>query len=539
MVANTKIEWCDHTWNPWIGCTKVGPGCAHCYAENLMDKRMGVAVWGPGNERVRTKDANWKMPLRWNAQADAFMAQHGHRQRVFCASLADVFDNAVDPQWRADLFALIAATPNLDWLILTKRVGNVLPMIRLALEFVYKAHSTGYNKAHETSTTRTGSLRGRLIGRTRDRQVGPGMAPEEADIRPLDGRCQDDSLQSSQSRDGDGGRLFSGSLDAQRQAGGGSSSSAGVVSLQGSDSRRADHQPQERQQGEQQAKQLGVGDLQRAEEPRNSGTGREAPRCAGVEAPENTSERVGRDGNAKSAQERNDDKRHRNSVQCDAERSLTDLPQRDLDARPALKVWLEAWMAGQPPSNVWIGATIVNQVEADRDIPKLLDVPARVRFLSMEPLLGPVDLTHIEVFGGDAEIYPLKGTTDCVDEDGAPTDDVPALDWVIVGGESGPGARPMHPDWARSLRDQCEAAGVPFLFKQWGEWASVSTSPVHPESTRTPGNLCSVTLDGVTADHYVAISTDGGRTRNEIRRVGKKAAGRLLDGRTWDGFPAP
>lgn len=157
----------------------------------------------------------------------------------------------------------------------------------------------------------------------------------------------------------------------------------------------------------------------------------------------------------------------------------------------------------------------------------------------MEPLLGPVDLTHIEVFGGDAEIYPLKGTTDCVDEEGAPTDDVPALDWVIVGGESGPGARPMHPDWARSLRDQCEAAGVPFLFKQWGEWASVSTSPVHPESTRTPGNLCSVTLDGVTADHYVAISTDGGRTRNEIRRVGKKAAGRLLDGRTWDGFPAP
>lgn len=101
MAENTKIEWTDHTFNPWIGCTKVSPGCDHCYAENLMDKRMGVAVWGPGNERVRTKDANWKMPLRWNAQADAFMAQHGRRQRVFCASLADVFDNAVDPQWRA------------------------------------------------------------------------------------------------------------------------------------------------------------------------------------------------------------------------------------------------------------------------------------------------------------------------------------------------------------------------------------------------------------------------------------------------------
>ena len=139
-----------------------------------------------------------------------------------------------------------------------------------------------------------------------------------------------------------------------------------------------------------------------------------------------------------------------------------------MEARADLLAWIEQWLAGNPPPNVWLGATVVNQAEADRDIPKLLDVPARVRFLSMEPLLGPVDLTHIEVFGGDAEIYPLKGTTDCVDEEGAPTADVPALDWVIVGGESGPNARPMHPDWARSLRDQCEAAGVALFVKQMG-----------------------------------------------------------------------
>ncbi len=331
MAENTKIEWTDHTFNPWIGCTKVGPGCDHCYAENLMDKRMGVAVWGPGNERVRTKDANWKMPLRWNAQADAFMAQHGRRQRVFCASLADVFDNAVDPQWRADLFELIAATPNLDWLLLTKRIGNVGNMLPVPFDF--------------------------------DK-----------------------------------------------------------------------HYP-----------------------------------------------------------------------------------------------------------NVWIGATIVNQVEADRDIPKLLDVPARVRFLSMEPLLGPVDLTHIEVFGGDAEIYPLKGTTDCVDDEGAPTDDVPALDWVIVGGESGPGARPMHPDWARSLRDQCEAAGVPFLFKQWGEWGEPDsierTGIAHCgwfEQDRRDGGVPRHEWPGPLQNGVELASL-----RPEVFRVGKKAAGRLLDGRTWDGFPAP
>ena len=331
MAENTKIEWCDHTWNPWIGCTKVGPGCDHCYAENLMDKRMGVAIWGPLNERVRTKDANWKMPLRWNAQADAFMAQHGRRQRVFCASLADVFDNAVDPQWRADLFGLIAATPNLDWLILTKRVGNVR-----------------------------------------------GMLAELA---------------------------------------------------------------------------------------------------------------------------------HGN----DPDLSLLDM---------------------MPLPNVWIGATIVNQAEADRDIPKLLAVPARVRFLSMEPLLGPVDLTG-EWLTAKLGAYPFKGLAS-----EHRTRLVDLLDWVIVGGESGPGARPMHPDWARSLRDQCRAAGVPFLFKQWGEWAQAAELPVHPEATRLPGNLCRVTRDGVTADHYVAISTDGGRKRYELRHVGKKAAGRLLDGSTWDGFPA-
>ena len=329
MAENTKIEWTDHTFNPWIGCTKVSPGCDHCYAENLMDTRMGVASWRPGAERVRTKEANWKMPLRWNAQADAFMAQHGRRQRVFCASLADVFDNAVDPQWRADLFALIAATPNLDWLLLTKRIGNVR-----------------------------------------------GMLAELA---------------------------------------------------------------------------------------------------------------------------------HGN----DPDLSLLDM---------------------MPLPNVWIGATITSQAEADRDIPKLLQVPARVRFLSMEPLLGPVDLTSIEVFGGDAEIFPLKGTTNCVNDEGEPADDVPALDWVIVGGESGPGARPMHPDWARSLRDQCVAAGVPYLFKQWGEWIAEGVAMPQPLAKPPQLHKRRWVADDAEDDRYTP-------TAAAVYPVGKKAAGRLLDGRTWDGFP--
>jgi protein gp37 len=312
VAENSAIEWTDHTFNPWEGCQKVGPGCDHCYAET-RNARFGGGVagnWGPGAPRRRTSVSNWRKPLRWQADASAFQAAHGRRQRVFCASLADVFDNAVDPAWRADLFELIRATPDLDWLLLTKRIGNVANMLPVPFDFK-----------------------------------------------------------------------------------------------------------------------------------------RRYP-------------------------------------------------------------------------NVWIGATIVNQAEAERDIPKLLATPAAVRFLSMEPLLGPVDISWTEV---------------CV----------PSLDWVIVGGESGAGARPMHPDWARGLRDQCAAAGVPFLFKQWGEWGP---------------NLVRTMLDGDRAGELVGSTIVSSTDRSQIgarvhyampanaksepgpvermERVGKKAAGRLGEGVQHDGVPA-
>ncbi|WP_416360606.1 phage Gp37/Gp68 family protein [Burkholderia cepacia] len=292
MSENSKIEWTDSTFNPWEGCAKVGPGCDHCYAE-ARNARFGggTAVnWGSGAPRRRTSAANWRKPLAWNARlflqcrACGWRGEkpgtvNGHaacpeagcasidlvfaRRRVFCASLADVFDNAVDPAWRADLFRLIADTPNLDWLLLTKRIGNVT-----------------------------------------------GMVQETAD------------------------RLF---------------------------------------------------------------------------------------GDAK---------------------------------RPTLL-----------PDNVWLGATIVNQAEADRDIPKLLAVPVHVRFLSMEPLLGPADISrHLDY----CEKLDKHGISRRAGGQHIKCDEHCGISWVIVGGESGPGARPMHPEWARSLRDQCADAGVPFFMKQMG-----------------------------------------------------------------------
>jgi protein gp37 len=127
MAQNSKIEWTDHTFNPWVGCTNVSPGCDHCYAE-AWSKRSGLVKWGDSPRR-RTSEAYWRAPLKWQAVAASYHAQHGRRQRVFCASLADVFDNQVDSAWRADLFDLIASTPALDWLLLTKRPQNIAKML--------------------------------------------------------------------------------------------------------------------------------------------------------------------------------------------------------------------------------------------------------------------------------------------------------------------------------------------------------------------------------------------------------------------------
>jgi protein gp37 len=127
MAINSKIEWTDHTFNPWLGCTKVSPGCDHCYAE-AWSKRSGLVRWG-NSPRRRTTEVYWRGPAKWNAAADEFERANGRRQRVFCASLGDVFDNQVEPLWRCDLFELIAKCSRLDWLLLTKRPQNIVKML--------------------------------------------------------------------------------------------------------------------------------------------------------------------------------------------------------------------------------------------------------------------------------------------------------------------------------------------------------------------------------------------------------------------------
>jgi protein gp37 len=212
---------------------------------------------------------------------------------------------------------------------------------------------------------------------------------------------------------------------------------------------------------------------------------------------------------------------------------------------------LEEW----PLRNIWLGVSVENQQWADIRIPALLDTPAAVRWISAEPLLGPVDLDGPLVDGHRPRLtYWLTGRPGWGPEKTSPNGLItqpfttgPRLDWVVAGGESGHGARPMHPEWAQRLRNQCVAAGVPFLFKQWGEY-----DPMAPLKNGAFDWERGVILanDGTVYQKGDLDYPHGPRRGDAIRaghdrasltgmyRVGKKNAGRELDGRTWDEYPA-
>lgn len=193
--------------------------------------------------------------------------------------------------------------------------------------------------------------------------------------------------------------------------------------------------------------------------------------------------------------------------------------------------------AQKPVQNIWLGVTAENQARADERIPILLQIPAAVRFVSVEPMLGPVDLSLSD--GVDLSMSVGTGLKP------GKSYLINSLDWVICGGETGPGARPMHPDWVRSLRDQCQAAGVPFFFKSWGEWAP-SKPFVIDHAERIERGLPSVqkylildsglSEEDMKRDRGIRAAICG-RAGITMAKVGKRSAGRLLDGQEWNQFP--
>lgn len=191
-----------------------------------------------------------------------------------------------------------------------------------------------------------------------------------------------------------------------------------------------------------------------------------------------------------------------------------------------------------PLPNVWLGVSVENQKAADERIPLLLQTPAAVRFVSCEPLIGPVLLRE--------EWLPLLANTEYYATN--PVSLQNKLDWVIVGGESGPGARPMHPDWVRGLRDACKLASVPFFFKQWGEWFPTAAQygdddfigkldmEAHSICLGNRGTIYTEE-QGYKQVYWCSYQPDPGQNPWFMERVGKKAAGCELDGRTWEEFP--
>jgi len=173
-----------------------------------------------------------------------------------------------------------------------------------------------------------------------------------------------------------------------------------------------------------------------------------------------------------------------------------------------------------PLPNVWLGVTVENQEMADKRIPVLIDTPAAVRWVSAEPLLGPIDL--------------------CQQQDGLPVNAwltwLDGLDWIVAGGESGPHARPMHPDWVRSIRDQCAATEVPFLFKQWGEFTSIYDRDEDDPDWKRCGEIQESNPGGQWLNLNGGQGFHGERVVR-VDRVGKQAAGRILDGIDHNGYP--
>lgn len=201
---------------------------------------------------------------------------------------------------------------------------------------------------------------------------------------------------------------------------------------------------------------------------------------------------------------------------------------------------LEGWR--WPLPNVWLGTSVEDQAAADKRIPELLATPAAVRFISAEPLLGPIDLLRFGMAvhhhpGNDVSDPAVQALVRAVRKKFAAERGKGTLDWVIVGGESGPQARPMDPEWVRSLRDQCGPAGVPFFFKQWGAWAPAenATGPSAPIERGAWANG-----DGSWRFRDVSRRESEGMRADEapdLWRLGKKAAGRLLDGVTHSAMP--
>lgn len=509
MADKTGISWTDATWNPIVGCSVVSPGCTNCYAQSQAARVIrcsagsGRATHYEGTVKPSKAGPVWTgkvalapdsiltQPLRWRRQ-----------RRIFVNSMGDLFHESVPDEWIDRVFAVMALAPQHTFQCLTKRSGrmrdycsspSVTQRIAQAMDALQVdiehdpnerwAEIPGW-EVYEASTN------GRM------RRGGELLAPV---LNSLYGRP---SITLWKDNEPTTRYVHSCVLTAFRGP-----------APEGTEAR---HRNGDRQDNRLANLQWANGSTNQRDKVRHGSNGGPA--------------KLTREQAAEIRALRKSGKTQQSIAdQFSVSRSLVSMIESRL-------VWPDA--LAWPLPNVWLGVTAEDQPRADERIPDLLATPAALRFVSVEPMLGAVDLKNIT----PADKYELDALSG-FDFDQSSVG--PRLDWVIAGGESGPGARPMHPDWVRWLRGQCAAAAVPFFFKQWGEYREVETPAelIADDSERADElfnravNPSFIQHDGTHIRSRDDLPWNEDNAARLIERIGTARAGHLLDGREHHEFP--
>ena len=544
MAEHTDIEWSDATWQVITGCSVATPGCTNCYAMRLAGTRLQHHPSRAGLTRDTRAGPVWTGEVRFNHEWLTQPLKWKRPRKIFVAAHGDLFHEAVPDDVLDRVFAVMALAPQHTFQVLTKRssrmraycndpgtphrVAKVMDALTTASEPLTDERVAAIDGFPGYFVTDRGRV---LSDRGSAHCVHCGQPVERtARARYCSKRCRQNA--NYHLRTGKPPR-FPASLAEMSPDIGEDGHQRVMLYRDGQTVRHLVHRlvltafERPAADGEQGRHRdgdpsnnalpnLSWGDQSANwDDRRRHGTFRAYAKLTHEQAAEirrrfqsgETGAALGREFGISGTQVRNIGQGHQ---------------------------WAVAAPIQWPLPNCWKGVSVEDQRRADERIPDLLATPAAVRWISAEPLLGPVDLEMIRL-RQDGErlselsrrlgdyVLPLRGSFT----------NSPRLSWVVVGGESGPGARPMHPDWARSLRDQCTAAGVPFLFKQWGAWLDEAQATA---SGHAPGPGMFDRYGQPISDRwhpYEAADRNGGA----MIRIGKAAAGRLLDGIEHNGFP--
>lgn len=518
---STNIEWTQtknpdgtitkgESWNPIRGCSRVSKGCEQCYAEKLAYRFNGPGLPYEGLTRMTSNGPRWtgkiklvpdllEQPLRWKRP-----------RKIFVASMSDPNHDEISDEFRDKILAIISLTPHHTYQWLTKRAKNMkeyfsdpqLPFrIQKCVDEIIVNKNCGIEVWRDISGYKNlyqVSSHGRVRRIGEDRM---GRIKNQESLKPR--QHNNGYLSVCLSKDSKIKEWLVHRLVLTTFRG---------LPGKGEESR---HMNGNRKDNRLSNLLWGTRADNMADAARH-GTAGSWMKSNSTLTKEQVSEIRRRRSNG--------EKLDNIAKDMGSNRQQISAVALNKIFKPAKIQW--------PLPNLWLGVSVEDQPTANERIPLLLQTPAAVRWISVEPLLGPIDLTSY-LWGATSpcdEFCPQDEDCHCGyrtrKENGLPT-----IDWAVVGGESGPKARPMHPAWARRIRDQCVTAGTPFLFKQWGAW-----EPVDLDMSEGITDWMIVDKSGgIDIPDYRTPCNKAGEVA--MRKAGKKMAGRLLDGELWDQYP--